>query len=206
MKAPFSTALAIVTGLLVLLGYFLPVSLLQNVRATLLQWALILAAFTLAIGIINLFSVHWAKIKTRQPGNFYSLVLILALAGTVIIGGVVSTPTGVPALWLFNHIQLPIESSLMALLAIVLLYAGIRLLRRRLNLFSVVFLATTVLVLLGTAPLVFFEELNFLTGVRNFFVQVLSIGGARGILIGVALGTVATGVRILIGSDRPYSG
>jgi hypothetical protein len=28
----------------------------------------------------------------------------------------------------------------------------------------------------------------------------------RGIIIGVALGTIATGVRVLAGFDRPYSG
>jgi hypothetical protein len=32
------------------------------------------------------------------------------------------------------------------------------------------------------------------------------MAGARGILLGVALGTVATGLRILIGADRPYGG
>ena len=31
-------------------------------------------------------------------------------------------------------------------------------------------------------------------------------GGARGILIGVALGTLTTGLRILFGADRPYGG
>jgi len=29
-------------------------------------------------------------------------------------------------------------------------------------------------------------------------------GGARGLLIGVALGTLLTGLRILFGIDRPY--
>jgi len=32
------------------------------------------------------------------------------------------------------------------------------------------------------------------------------VAGARGILLGVSLGVIATGVRILIGSDRPYGG
>jgi hypothetical protein len=41
---------------------------------------------------------------------------------------------------------------------------------------------------------------------RTWIVQVPSVGGARGILLGVALGTIATGLRILMGSDRPYGG
>jgi len=42
--------------------------------------------------------------------------------------------------------------------------------------------------------------------VRPFIAQVLAAGGARGILIGVALGTLTTGLRVLLGSDRPYGG
>jgi len=32
------------------------------------------------------------------------------------------------------------------------------------------------------------------------------LGGARGILIGVALGSLLTGLRVLFGFDRPYGG
>jgi len=42
--------------------------------------------------------------------------------------------------------------------------------------------------------------------VRSWLAQVPAIAGARGLLLGVALGTVATGIRILIGVDRPYGG
>jgi hypothetical protein len=35
--------------------------------------------------------------------------------------------------------------------------------------------------------------------------QRLPDAGGRGILIGLALGTIATGVRILLGVDRPYN-
>jgi hypothetical protein len=42
--------------------------------------------------------------------------------------------------------------------------------------------------------------------VRPWITQVLALGGARGILIGVALGTLTTGLRVLFGADRPYGG
>ena len=34
----------------------------------------------------------------------------------------------------------------------------------------------------------------------------LPVAGARGILIGIALGSLTAGLRILLGADRPYSG
>jgi sulfite exporter TauE/SafE len=102
---------------------------------------------------------------------------------------------------------LPVEASLMALLAITLTYASIRLLRRHLNLLSVIFLITAVLILLGTAPWPFLGDVPFLSNIiRPIVAQIPATAGARGILLGVALGTLTTGLRILFGADRPYGG
>ena len=40
---------------------------------------------------------------------------------------------------------------------------------------------------------------------REWILGVMSLGGARGILLGVALGTIVVGLRLLIGIDRPYA-
>jgi len=42
--------------------------------------------------------------------------------------------------------------------------------------------------------------------VRPWISQVWALGGARGILIGVGLGALLTGLRVLFGIDRPYGG
>jgi hypothetical protein len=107
---------------------------------------------------------------------------------------------------LFNSIQIPVEGSLMAMLAVTLAVASIRLLRRKAGLFTYIFIGTAFLVLLGTAPIYGIGELPFFNQVRTWILGVLSVAGARGILLGVALGTVATGIRVLMGVDRPYCG
>jgi hypothetical protein len=81
--------------------------------------------------------------------------------------------------------------------------------RRRTDYFSLIFLATALIVLVTTSPLV--TDLFPLIGerlhsLRNWFTTVPATAGARGILLGIALGTIATGIRILIGADRPYGG
>jgi hypothetical protein len=35
-------------------------------------------------------------------------------------------------------------------------------------------------------------------------VRVPAVAGARGLLLGIALGAIATGIRVLVGLDRPY--
>ena len=205
MRTPISTAVAILVGLMILLGYFVPLEPLLSFRVMLLQWTVILAAFALLVGVVNLFRVHWTKVKTGQPANFYSFVLIVALGLTLAVVGYYG-PTSTPSVWIFSYIQVPVEASLMALLTIVLAYAGVRLLHRRLNALSIVFLLTVLVVLLGTAPLLFIGEAPVLNLIRDLIVQIPAVAGARGLLLGIALGAIATGLRILMGADRPYGG
>lgn len=205
MKAPISTAIAITAGILILLGYFFPSEALVSLRTVMLRWAIILAAFALIIGIINLVRVHLGKVQQGVTQAVYSIVLLASLFITVIIVSL-STPTGALSLWLFNNVQIPIEASLMALLAVLLAAAAVRILRRRLNTFSVIFLVTALLVLIGTVPIIFLGEIPAFRMIREVIVEVPAVAGTRGILLGVALGAIATGVRVLIGADRPYGG
>lgn len=206
MKSPFSifnAVIAIVAGMVVLVGYFTP--WLAGTRALFLQWAVILAAFALLIGVVNLLTVHLKKMGKSKKGGIYSLALWVAFFITV---GVVALdgPDGSKSVFLFNNIQIPVEASLLTLLVVTLAVASIRLLRRKAGLFTYIFIGTAFLVLLGTAPLYGIGEVSFLYQVRTWITGVLSVAGARGVLLGVALGTVATGIRVLMGVDRPYGG
>ncbi len=206
MKSPVSAAIAIALGLIVLGGYFLDIPVLQSLRAELVTWAMVLAAFAVWIGVINLLSVHWKKAAAHAPDAPYSIILMVSFALTVIFGfldtGLSATPQ---TQQIVNSIQLPIQASLMALLAFTLAYASIRLLRRRRDPVSIVFLiAVVVFLILGSGLLPSFNlpVLNDLVATLNR----LPLAGSRGILLGVALGALTTGLRIIIGADRPYAG
>jgi len=209
LKGILSVAIAIAAGLLVLAGYFFAqeatgnANLFGSIRLTLLNWAIVLAGFAVFVGILNLLIVHFSKIRNQKKGAAYSVLLILALVITFVIGLIKPSQ----AEFIFNTFQLPVEASLMAMLAVTLTYASIRLMRRRFNLLSAIFLITAVLILLGTAPLPILGDFPILSDwVRPFLAQVMAASGARGILLGVALGTLTTGLRVLFGADRPYGG
>jgi cytochrome bd-type quinol oxidase subunit 2 len=215
IKGVFSTAIAIAVGLLVLVGYLFghkadgSLSLLGEVQLSLLYIAVALAGFAVLVGIGNLLLVHMNKIRHKQKGAAYSFILIVTLVTTLLLGLLAPYQSKAAAIFAdaFNIVQLPVEASLMALLAITLTYASIRLLRRHLNLLSVIFLITAVLILLGTAPWPFLGDVPFLSNIiRPIVAQIPATAGARGILLGVALGTLTTGLRILFGADRPYGG
>lgn len=199
-----TAVVAIASGLLVLLGYFLPVPLLQNFRQVLVQWAVILAAFAVLVGVFNLFGVHWQKIRTRQKGIAYSILLIFSMFATAVLG--LAGGTNSPILnFALDAIIIPAEATLMALLAVTLVYASARLLRRRVDAMSVIFLGIAVVILLMSAPLPF-GKIPGAEVVEWFITQFFAVAGARGILIGVALGALTTGLRVLFAIDRPYGG
>ncbi len=205
MKAPLATSLALAVGLLVLLGYFLPLGPLAVVRSLFLQWAILLAATALLAGVFQMVLTHGMLLQT-QPAEeaAYSLVLIVGLVlafGLTMVEGL----GGRAVVWMMDYIILPTAGSLLALLSLTLIYASVNLLRRRGGLLSLLFVSTLLLILLGTAALPRWGTLPLLSDtLRPWIAQVPAAAGARGILLGVALGILATALRVLLGSDRPY--
>mgnify|MGYP001828272671 FL=1 len=202
MRNPLYPAVAIGVGIVVLLGYFLQIDLLVNVRIMFLEWATILVGIALLVGVVNLLIVHWHKATSEHPSRHNSIALLVGLFVTLLIVGYFG-PTNPVSMWIFNYIQIPIEASLMALLSIVLIYAGVRLLRRKPNLMTIVFIATAVVILLMSGPL-FGIDIPGLAELRIWIGKVPAVAGARGIMLGISLGIIAAGLRILMGADRPY--
>lgn len=204
-----NAVIAVAAGMIVLAGYFITnVPELTAFRILLLKWSVLLAGIAVVIGVGNLFAVHWQKITQRKPGSGYSLVLLSFFMITfTLVLAVHSAPAlaAYPGLldaqnFFLNGIMVPVEISLMALLTITLLYSSVRMLRWRIDLKAILFLAAALLALISAGPL------TLDIPVLGDLIQVISTGGARGILIGVALGTLTTGLRILLSTDRPYGG
>ena len=199
-----AAGVAIAFGLLVLLGYFLPVEMLLEIRLMLVQWAVILAAVAVLVGVLNLLGVHWHKIRTRQKGTAYSILLIVSLFASAVLG--IFLGTNNPTMEFFlEGIIIPAEAALMALLAVTLVYASARLLRRRVDIMTFIFLGVAVVILLAAAPLPF-GKIPGADFIEWLIKDTLAAAGSRGILIGVALGALTTGLRVLFGIDRPYGG
>lgn len=198
---------AISAGSLVLLGYFMPWA--APFQIVFLDLAVILAGFALIVGAGNLFSVHYAKIRLRSKGYLYSVITLASMLIILLLGFL--DALGLPFMHeseniLLNGIMIPVEISLMAVLAVTLVYSSIRLLRDRADFRTIVFLCTALFILLGTASWPLIGALPIASEWGPVISQVLAAGGARGILLGIALGALTTGLRIFFGADRPYGG
>ncbi len=199
----FTAAFAIASGVIVLLGYFIPLQVLDQIRLLLTDWGIVIAGTAVLVGILNLVAVQMEKIRTKQKNGIYGVLLILSLIITFFLGLLVG-PENPYMRVAVDAIIVPVEAALMAILAVTLIYASIRLFRRRVELMTVIFLLTALLFLVAIVlmPFGFGPLSQIILDITGMF----SRGGARGLLIGVALGTLLTGLRVLFGIDRPYGG
>ena len=201
-----TAAIAMASGLIVLLGYLYPLEMLTQIRGTLTDWAVIIAGTAVLVGILNLIFVQLEKIRSRQKNSIYGALLILSLLGTFGLG-VVLGPENQFVQLTVDAVIVPVEASLMAILAVTLVYASIRLLRRRVDVMTVIFLVVAIVFLIAVMP----KPIDPLISDQIsqpilWLVGMFSSGGARGLLIGIALGTLLTSLRVLFGIDRPYGG
>lgn len=200
-----TAAVAMASGLIVLLGYFYPLDILTQLRIMLTDWAVIIAAMAVLVGIANLIFVQMEKIRKREKNSIYGALLVLSLIATFGLGLVFGPENQIVQLAV-NAVIVPVEGSLMAILAVTLVYASIRLFRRRADVMTVIFLFVAVLFLFAVMPT---PVGPLLGGLNDYILQILGMfsrGGARGLLIGIALGTLLTSLRVLFGIDRPYGG
>jgi hypothetical protein len=200
LKSPFTTALAITIGIVILIGYFVDTPLFQNLRFFLLEWAVILGGVAGLVSIFNLVSVHWRKMRNKDG---YSPLLILAFLITL-AAGLILGPSNIQFQKVVTFIQVPVETSLMAILTFSLIFAVIRLFQMKKSAMAIIFLISTFIFLLISS--------SYLTSGLNIpgldtvlsALHYLPIAGARGLLLGISLGGITAGIRILIGVDRPY--
>jgi hypothetical protein len=198
VKRSVATAIAIGVGLFVLLDFFVQNAFIWTLKFVFVRWAIIVAAFAMILGFFNVLIVHLNKILRFKQGWFYSIFLVLTMM-IVLILGLIEGPQGSLTSRIFHYVLFPLQATIFSLLAFFVASAAYRAFRLR-SWESALLVITGVIVLLGQVPL-----WEALTSFKEWILEVPSMASARGILLGVALGTVATGLRVLLGIDRPYS-
>jgi hypothetical protein len=190
-------------GLIVLLGQFRDVNLfraliLPDLSNAFVTWAGILFAFALLLGLLNLLSVHVGRIRQRAEGWQYSAVLIATVV--IVLAAGLNGVTSRSLQWIFRNVQVPLQATFLSLLVFFIASATVRSFRVR-SIGTVLMMLTAVVVLLGQMP--FGDNISTdLVDLQQWIRSVPAVAGQRGILLGVALGTIATGLRILLGVER----
>jgi hypothetical protein len=206
-----ATVTVISSGIVMLIGLASkPGTMPADLASFNMQLVVVTAAIAVLIGLLNLLAVHLGRFVRTEHGWPYSIIVLLATVAVIVVwildraeiwpddleGERVSPRV-------FEAVQVSLESALAALLVFFLVYAAYRLMRREVTVWHLLFTAALMIVLLGWIPV---ESAEALVDIREWLVEVPVSAGARGLLIGVGLGTVTVGVRVLIGQDRSFRG
>jgi hypothetical protein len=145
----------------------------------------------------------------RRVGGYAQLSAKVTLAA-----GEVATVRGDPDLlwgkdgrvflWIYDHVFAPCNATMFALLAFFVASAAFRAFRAR-NVEAALLLGTAIIMMLGRAPIGRALS-DSLPDVAQWLLDVPSNGGRRAIMMGAAIGAIATGLRVILGLERSHLG
>lgn len=200
-----AAVIAISFAIVTIGGLYASSNIAEVLTAVLLQIVIVTAAVAVIIGILNLLTVHWGRLRRLERGAFYSLVVIASAAAVIVVhfldirtNDAAEKPISGA---IFEAVQVSLESALAGLMFFFLVYAAYRMMRDRVTISGCLFTMAVLVILGGWLPM---RDLEALQNLREWLLEVPVTAGARGLLIGIALGTVTVSLRVLIGQERAY--
>jgi hypothetical protein len=202
MKKALAIFILIAVGIAVLGGYFFPAAL-SPLLNLIIDWGILLLGTAGLVGVYYLIKRHVDTITRHEKRFVLSIVLLAAFFTTLILGLILSIQDPL-FIDLMINVQTPVETSLLAILAVVLMTASFRLISTRgWTPMSISFLISAVISLALNIGVVNAALGNEASAVINYLRRIPMVG-ARGILLGMALGGLIVGLRVLLTIDKPY--
>ena len=170
---------------------------LSSLTAHLFEWGILLAAFALLLGAVNVVIVHTRRIQAGQPGWILSLALVIALATTLFAGMVSASGLTSPLMdWFFAAIIAPGYAALFALLVFFMAGAAFALLRFDRKGGGWLLMGVLLMVAAQT-PAIRSALPSEFSSVVIWLLDAPIMASLRGVLLGVALALVALALRFL---------
>lgn len=213
MKRTLPLIITFLAGIFMMAELFVPSWRYRTAFGHVQEWGIVLIAGAYLLGLVNLLQVNVPIIVRRESDWGYKLILVLSLVFTLaagFAGGEHRSDPGATFDWLNRYLFDPLNATMFALLAFFIASAAFRAFRAR-NFEATLLLLTAVFVMFARVPL---GELasqslfgdNTLQWIMGWILDVPNNAAKRAILVGAALGAVATGLRVILGLDRSHLG
>jgi hypothetical protein len=204
MKKSVPILLVFITSLIFIAEYFVIPAELKDVVTMLQNWGIILTAFTLGFGAVNMFMFHGKQVSRRAKGQWpYSLWLLFTLVLFTLVG-VFTGATSTQYSWLYNSSYFALSATVYSSLGFYMTSGIYRALRAK-NAQSALLLIVGVIVLARNAPALA-AQFPILVNMDSWLSSVPTTSAQRGIMIGAALGAIALGLRTMIGRETGFLG
>jgi hypothetical protein len=204
LKKSVPIALVFIVAVIFLASYFVFDVELKSTETMLLNWGIILTAFTLGFGAVNMFMFHGRQVSRRTKGQWpYSLWLLITLVIFTVVG-VAMGATSSQYSWLYNSSYFALSATVYSSLGFYMTSGIYRALRAK-NAESVLLLIVGVLELARNAPALA-AGIPILIPIDTWLSSIPTTSAQRGIMIGAALGAIALGLRTMIGRETGFLG
>ncbi len=214
-KRQFPLLITAFVALVMIAAYFVPKPGFADSRDNLQQWFLIVVTFTMVLGLLNLLLVSYRKaVRGAKKDRIYHWVTIISLLGTIFAGflrGGINSPSFD---YIFEYVYIPLSATIFSLLAFYVASAAFRAFRAK-SAMATILLITAFIVMLGRVPLGewltgwaqgHWYKFLYIPTLTDWIMEVMNMAGQRAVLIGAALGLIATGIKIILGIERSYLG
>lgn len=211
LRRTFPLIIAFTFGMIGIGIYYIPHGVAQEMERELSRWLRIVFAFAFFLGFFSLMNLHWGRIRRKQAGWGYSLIVYISFV--VMLFFVLYNDGNGPLQpqaqeggyrWLFMNVQVPCGATMFSILAFFIASAAYRTFRARTP-EAAILLVSAVVVMLGRVPIGAYIS-DAIPQASQWLMAVPNLAAKRGILLGVSLGAIATSLRIIFGIERAYLG
>lgn len=189
----------VISGLIVVLDYFLKVPVINGFSGEILSWIPIIASFGIIAGSVDLFAMSVNAIKKKNPRWINNAVCLVFMLLTVVIGLTQGTQSKAYS-FLYYKMFIVCSATLCAVPGFFLASSCYRAFRAR-NTESFILLISTVLVILGQSSFGSLIWSKFPV-ISNWIMNYPTMGGQRGLLIAGGVGLMSVSIRTILGFGR----
>jgi cytochrome bd-type quinol oxidase subunit 2 len=205
MKRNIPLAICLGMGILMMVQFFVPHPISVGFYDLTTKWVRIVSAFALVLGVGSFVMYHTEKLRRRRAGWLYSIVALVAAAVSTVVGLAWGVKQTSPLQnYIFTPLLVPLNSSMFAILAFYMASAAYRAFRARTK-ESALLLIAAFIVMLGMVP-IGAAIWGKLPDLAEWILSVPNMAAKRAITFGVALGGIATALKVILGIERGWLG
>ncbi len=223
-KRKFPIMVVLFTGFVMMIAYYVPHAPFGPIWEGASDWYMIISAFALVLAFTSLIRTHYRKIREGKQGWGYSAVMFVCLIVTSVVGvlpgdknPLLGNQAGSIYMWIFDYMNTPAAATVFSLLAFYIASAAYRAFRVR-TIDATIMLIATLIVMVGRVPWgeIFSEFMTSkisphlavlrLDKLTSFFLNYPTVAARRAVYLGIALATVSTSLRVILGIERTYMG